>query len=73
MYGSTLRSRAPGIAPLPAHSRAVRALDKAPAIPYNIPCKPEWRNWQTRYVQGVVAVGSWEFESPLRHHWGLVF
>jgi hypothetical protein len=23
---------------------------------------------QTRYVQGVVRVTSWEFKSPLRHH-----
>ena len=26
-----------------------------------------WRNRQTRYVQGVVGVTPWEFESPLRH------
>src|SRR5437867_9494019 len=30
---------------------------------------PKWRNRQTRYVQGVVLVGGWEFESPLRHNW----
>ena len=30
-------------------------------------CKPKWRNRQTRYVQGVVRVTSWEFKSPLRH------
>jgi hypothetical protein len=29
---------------------------------------PKWRNWQTRYVQGVVGESPWEFESPLRHH-----
>jgi hypothetical protein len=29
---------------------------------------PKWRNWQTRYVQGVVGESLWEFESPLRHH-----
>jgi hypothetical protein len=29
---------------------------------------PKWRNWQTRYVQGVVGATSWEFKSPLRHH-----
>ena len=28
---------------------------------------PKWRNWQTRYVQGVVGESPWEFESPLRH------
>ena len=26
-----------------------------------------WRNRQTRYVQGVVGVTPWEFESPPRH------
>ena len=26
-----------------------------------------WRNKQTRYVQGVVGVTPWEFESPPRH------
>jgi hypothetical protein len=31
---------------------------------------PKWRNWQTRYVQGVVGESLWEFESPLRHHTG---
>src|SRR5262245_38337649 len=29
---------------------------------------PKWRNWQTRYVQGVVRVTSCEFKSRLRHH-----
>ena len=29
---------------------------------------PMWRNWQTRYVQGVVGIRPWEFKSPLRHH-----
>ena len=28
---------------------------------------PMWRNRQTRYVQGVVGVTPWEFESPPRH------
>src|SRR5512147_1452046 len=28
---------------------------------------PEWRNWQTRYVQGVVRVPSSGFKSQLRH------
>ena len=28
---------------------------------------PKWRNWQTRYVQGVVGEPPWEFKSPLRH------
>ena len=29
---------------------------------------PKWRNWQTRYIQGVVPVREWRFESSLRHH-----
>ncbi len=29
--------------------------------------RPMWRNRQTRYVQGVVGVTPWEFESPPRH------
>ena len=29
--------------------------------------KPKWRNWQTRYVQGVVRVPSCGFKSHLRH------
>ena len=28
---------------------------------------PKWRNWQTRYIQGVVPVREWRFESSLRH------
>ncbi len=28
---------------------------------------PKWRNWQTRYVQGVVRAISCGFESHLRH------
>lgn len=28
---------------------------------------PQWRNWQTRYVQGVVSNSSWGFKSLLRH------
>jgi len=28
---------------------------------------PEWRNWQTRYVQVVVIARSWRFESSLGH------
>ena len=30
-------------------------------------CSPKWRNWQTRYVQGVVRVTSCGFKSHLRH------
>src|SRR5437660_5352476 len=30
-------------------------------------CVPKWRNWQTRYIQGVVPVRVWRFESSLRH------
>ena len=26
-----------------------------------------WRNWQTRYFEGVVTIVSWEFESPPLH------
>ena len=32
-----------------------------------IPGVPKWRNWQTRYIQGVVPVRAWRFESSLRH------
>ena len=35
-----------------------------PAIQMNM---PKWRNWQTRYVQGVVSLRSWGFKSLLRH------
>lgn len=28
---------------------------------------PQWRNWQTRYVQGVVGNSPWGFKSLLRH------
>ncbi len=28
---------------------------------------PKWRNWQTRYVQGVVGLRSCGFKSHLRH------
>ena len=28
---------------------------------------PQWRNWQTRYVQGVVGISPWGFKSLLRH------
>ena len=35
---------------------------------------PKWRNWQTRYVQGVVSLCSCGFDSHLRHQrvrlWG---
>ncbi len=29
--------------------------------------QPKWRNWQTRYVQGVVREPSCGFDSHLRH------
>ena len=29
--------------------------------------EPKWRNWQTRYVQGVVGISSCGFKSLLRH------
>jgi hypothetical protein len=28
---------------------------------------PEWRNWQTRYVQVVVLAREWGFESLFGH------
>jgi hypothetical protein len=28
---------------------------------------PQWRNWQTRHVQGVVGNSPWGFKSLLRH------
>ncbi len=31
------------------------------------PDVPKWRNWQTRYIQGVVPDRAWRFESSLRH------
>ena len=31
------------------------------------PHLPKWRNWQTRYIQGVVPDRAWRFESSLRH------
>src|SRR6266568_5822291 len=37
-------------------------------FPYTLHRRPEWRNWQTRYVQGVVGVFPSGFESLLRHH-----
>src|SRR5437868_12229730 len=37
-----------------------------PAVLYSAGL-PKWRNWQTRYVQGVVGVLPSGFESPLRH------
>ena len=37
-------------------------------IDYNIWQLAEVAKWQTRYVQDVVPVGAWEFESPLRHN-----
>ena len=27
----------------------------------------EWRNWQTRQLEGLVPLGAWGFKSPLRH------
>jgi hypothetical protein len=35
------------------------------------PCWPvtrEWRNWQTRTVEGRVSSQTWGFKSPLAHH-----
>jgi hypothetical protein len=27
----------------------------------------EWRNWQTRQLEGLVSARTWGFKSPLRH------
>src|SRR3954451_9392866 len=45
----------------------VRVRRSAPLIEPAGTNEPKWRNRQTRYVQGVVRVTSWEFKSPLRH------
>src|SRR5579859_8035812 len=42
-------------------------LSRADPRPYTLHRRPEWRNWQTRYVQGVVGVFPSGFESLLRH------
>src|SRR2546428_13814659 len=34
------------------------------------PHLPKWRNWQTRYIQGVVRARAWRFEASL---WNNVF
>ena len=31
----------------------------------------EWRNWQTRQLEGLVPARAWGFKSPLRHHTSL--
>src|SRR6266851_6985771 len=36
--------------------RQARVLSPAGQRPYTRPTAPKWRNWQTRYVQGVVGV-----------------
>jgi hypothetical protein len=41
-------------------------IDKL-AIKGKITWMPKWRNWQTRYVQGVVGFGPCGFKSHLRH------
>ena len=46
-------------------------VGSSPATSGHIVHLPKWRNWQTRYVQGVVRVTSWEFKSPLRHRGSL--
>ncbi len=48
-------------------------VDERPKVDNFVLCdkihlrKPKWRNWQTRYVQGVVRVPSCGFKSHLRH------
>ena len=41
-------------------------VDK-PSFKGKILAMPKWRNWQTRYVQGVVGFGPCGFDSHLRH------
>jgi hypothetical protein len=53
--------RRPAVAP-------VAPVVPRPACPILLPAPaPKWRNWQTRYVQGVVGVLPSGFESLLRH------
>jgi hypothetical protein len=40
---------------------------KGDIVPFARQGAPQWRNWQTRYVQGVVGVLPWGFKSLLRH------
>ena len=43
----------------------VRVLFWAQLLIYTL--MERWRNWQTRYFEGVVTIVSWEFESPPLH------
>jgi hypothetical protein len=40
------------------HKMTSHLTKQAFEIKYNSPSEPEWRNWQTRYVQGVVSLRS---------------
>ncbi len=35
---------------------------------YDQALRSEWRNWQTRWLEGPVPARAWGFKSPLRHH-----
>jgi hypothetical protein len=57
-----------GSNPLPATELQRLKRNSKKAVPFQ-PCAqlPKWRNWQTRYVQGVVSIRSCGFKSHLRH------
>ena len=47
---------------------AKQRIDRAARSAILLPARmPKWRNWQTRYVQGVVPFGECGFDSHLRH------
>ena len=57
-----------GEASLPATCAALTLLcTDGTMLACGTPSGPKWRNWQTRYIQGVVPVRAWRFESSLRH------
>ena len=44
---------------------AAGSLTGVPGLPE---VTSEWRNWQTRQLEGLVPARAWGFKSPLRHH-----
>ena len=40
---------------------------ESPPPCYSAGSTSEWRNWQTRQLEGLVSFGTWGFKSPLRH------
>ncbi len=54
----------------PRHIRLELPLDSLRESAYNTARNelPKWRNWQTRYVQGVVPLLECGFDSHLRHN-----